>query len=276
MRFPLAACALLAACGVSADPGLDAKLVLAGAQFVPGPLPGDGGGPRVIAMNLLRFQITPGSAAQPLFGTLDAPATAAAFALEGDRGYWILVAGVPDTDTPTLPSFRTEMSFSRALAPGPVGLVGRAVDTSGRFGPAFRLPLTVAATAPLAGALVVTLSWSGPADLDLHVLDPRGTEIWTGRKQADGGALDFDSNSQCVEDGRDQEDVVFASVAPPGHYVVRVDAFSLCGAASASWALSAYTPVASLGDASGIAVDADTIGPHGVGTGRLALELDVP
>ncbi|HZS40502.1 MAG TPA: hypothetical protein VFF06_26905 [Polyangia bacterium] len=261
--------------GASTDPGVSAGLQAPGAQFVPGARPAAAGGPMVLAFNVSAYHVVPGAAAQPVNGTLDAGATAVTLGLDGDRGYWILPAGVPDTETPTEPSFHALLSFSRALAPGPITLDARAVDAAGRFGPPSTLALTVDAAAVPAGKLVFTLRWDTASDLDLHVVDPSGAEIWANHPSG-SGALDLDSNAQCLIDGRDQEDVIFASSAPAGHYVARVDAFSLCGQTIADWRLEARADGVVIAEAAGTSVDADTIGPHERGSGRTALEIDLP
>lgn len=45
-------------------------------------------------------------------------------------------------------------------------------------------------------ALRVTLSWSGCNDLDIHLVEPRGEEIWWDNTQSRaGGFLDVDANA---------------------------------------------------------------------------------
>ncbi len=281
MRF--AAAILLAGCSsLSSDPGLDAELQIAAAapdataQFNPGAMPGDGAGPKILSLNVSSFNVAPGAIAQPLLGTLDAGATAVAFVLDGDRGWWLLPAGVPDPNSPTMPSFAARMSFARTLAAGPVTLIGRAVDEHGHFGPATTLTLTILATAAPGGGLVVALSWASATDLDLHVVEPSGAEIWSDSPtSATGGVLSLDSNSGCVIDGQDGETASWAQ-PPSGHYQVRVDTFSLCGQAVADWRVAVTLDGASLGVASGQSIDADTRGPHQRGSGREALDFDVP
>jgi hypothetical protein len=206
---------------------------------------------------------------------LDATATAAAIRLVGDRGYWIVVAGIPDTETPTEPSLDTRLSFSRALRPGPLTLEARAVDAAGEFGPPQTVALTAADLPIPSGKLVFTLHWDTLADLDLHVVEPSGTEVWANHPSA-AGALDLDSNAQCVLDGRNQEDIVYKDAAPSGHYIARVDAFSLCGQTIADWRVEARVDGALVAAAAGTAVDADTIGPHERGAGATALAIDLP
>jgi hypothetical protein len=267
---------LLAGCGgVSADPGLAADLQVAGAQFVRGALPA-GSGPSVRALDFADRRLAAGAHDRPLLGQLDPAATSVALALDGDRGYWILGAGVPSTDAPTLPTFDARLAFARRLPSATRTLAAVAVDGSGRFGPPSSLSIDIAGDAVPSGALVVHLAWSGAADLDLHVIDPSGAEIWSRNFAADGGALDADSNARCVFDGRDQENVVWAAAAPPGHYVARVDAFSLCGDVFADWTAQALAGGAPLVSSSGTALDADTRGAHDKGAGLTALEFDVP
>jgi hypothetical protein len=269
---------LLAGCsGASSDPGLSAELQIAGAQFVPGAMPAAMTGPAVLALDVSAYTVYPGAQNQPLLGTLDANATAVAVGLAGDRGYWVIVGGVPDTETPTEPSLSARMAFSRTLAPGPVTLVARAVDAAGDFGPPSTVAITVEDVPIPSGKLVFTLRWDAAADLDLHVVDPTGAEIWANNNNApSGGMLDVDSNENCVIDGRDQEDVIYAMTAPSGHYVARVDTFSLCGQSVAGWQLAARVDGTVVASSVGLSVDADTIGPHQRGSGLTALEIDLP
>ena len=273
---------LAAGCGASSDPGLAAMLQVGGAQFVPGAMPDATSGPEVIAMTLSAFTVLPGAREQPLLGTLAESATGVAFGLDGDRGYWVLPADVPDTETPTLPSFAVAIAFSRALSPGPVTLVGRAIDAAGRVGPRRELVVTVAPLPEQRGHLVFVLAWDRLADLDLHVVDPTGAEIWANKPSATpaagdaAGRLDLDSNGSCVLDGRNREYVVYETAAPTGRYVVRVDTYSLCAETVARWRVQAFVDGELRAEGVGISVDSDTIGPHGRGAGRTALELTLP
>lgn len=283
------------ACGCSAassDPGVRAELRIAGAQFVPGAMPPDGAGPAVEGLHLSQQSLLAGGQAEPLLGMVDPDATAVAIGLDGDRGYWIAVAGVPDNQAPTLPTIDVVLSLSRAAAPGGRSLVVRAVDAAGRFGPASSLPVTISSLPLPSGALVVHLEWDADADLDLHVVDPTGVEIWSGHPSgyqpppppalpdpngaANAARLDADSNSDCVIDGRDQENVVYTEPPPSGHYVVRVDAFSLCRQAETAWHVVVLQAGQAIAAATGSAYDDDTRPPHGSGAGVTALELDLP
>ena len=60
-----------------------------------------------------------------------------------------------------------------------------------------------------------------------------------------------------------------------GEYIVRVDAFSMCGQASAQWTVTVTAADGSSvrNPATWQVTDADTRGTHGLGAGRLALEF---
>jgi hypothetical protein len=283
---------VVAACeGTTADAGLHAALRADGAQFFQGAMPADTAGPKVAAVNLVTTAIRAGSVGKSCSGALAAEATAAAIALAGDDGYWVVTASVPDIQTPGLPSFRTKLSFSSALSPGAHDLVVRAVDVNGHFGPANVQPLTAMDPTPQ-GRVVVSLTWDSESDLDLRVVDPNGAEVWKRNINSfgppvpgqppgsdawkNGGILDFDSNAACLIDGRRRENVVWKTTAPSGHYLVRVDTFSLCNEVSANWKIEAFLSGASLGSAQGSSFDSDTRLPHDRGAGLLALEFDVP
>ena len=286
----LAAGAAAACSSTHADAGLDAALRVEGAQFVRGSMI-DGPGPKVAAVNVVSNRVRAGEVGKPCSGALDPGATAVALALDGDPGYWIVTAGFPDVQSPGSPSFHATLSFSPLLSRGEHGLVARAVDEAGRFGPAKVRLLSSEGAAVPSGRVVVSLTWDTESDLDLHVVDPAGVEVDKHDinsyvppppgEPADpeawkkGGILDFDSNASCVIDGRRMENVVWTTDAPTGHYVVRVDTFSLCDAPSARWRVEAFIDGASAGVAEGASFDTDTRGPHDHGAGVLALEFDV-
>jgi len=283
---------LVVACsgGASNDPALGSRMRIVDAQFVSGATPSAQSGPEVAASELLTTTIWPGNANKPLRGTLGGAATAAALALSGDAGYWLVPAGPPDVSAPALPTFRCTASFSRMLSDSAYTLEVRAVDAQGSFGPPLRQTLTVLPASPsrsVTGDLVVSLSWDNEADLDLHVLDPLGNEIYhgapssidafaAGASKESAGILDFDSNADCEDDQLRQENVVWRQEPPSGRYSVRVDSASLCGRSVAHWNVRATLHDLQLGAAQGTSLDSDTWGAHDRGAGLLALGFDVP
>lgn len=282
-----------AACGgTSSNPGLFADLRVAPGTYVEGTMPGENGGPAVVAVDLATNRARVGQIGKPLRGALGANATAAAIGLTGDSGYWIVPAGLPDVQAPAFPTFDVSLSFSPEMTPGARELVVRAVDKTNHFGWASRHPLDVQDVSRPEGTLVVSLSWDREADLDLHVVDPRGIEIYKRNINSyeppppgqpmdpsafqQGALLDFDSNAACVIDGRRRENIVWKNEPPAGHYVVRVDTFSLCGETFAHWSVDVFTFGSSLASASGQSGPADEMTVHDRGAGVLALEFDWP
>ena len=165
-----------------------------------------------------------------------------------------------------------------------------AVDAAGHLGAARVVPLAVAPATPVMGDLVVSLRWDGDADLDLHVVDPFGSEVFarapstlpplppgqTPDPEAElrAGFLDFDSNAACVQDGSRNENVVWQA-APTGHYVVRVDAFAMCGAPASRWSVEVRRGDVIIAAARGLALQADAEAAHDRGGGVYALGFDL-
>jgi len=296
LALPLASAALfsVACSSTTPDAGLDANLRVSGAQFFRAQLPPAAGGPDVESVDLLTNSIHAGFVNKAFKGALAPDATAAALFLDGDPGYWVIPAGVPDVSTPTFPGVGATLSFSGSLLPGSYAFSVAAIDADGHAGTPNVTTLTAAEDGLPQGMLVVSLAWDTESDLDLHVVDPTGAEIfysninsWVppgpGQPPADpdawqsGGILDFDSNAHCVIDGVRREHVVWTETPPSGHYVARVDASSLCGQPFAHWSVVAYDATGQpITQARGIALDADTRGDHGRGAGLTAIEFDVP
>jgi hypothetical protein len=241
--------------------------------------------------------IYPGVSNKTLHGVVGPNANAAAIGVPGDNGYWLVPALTPDSVDPEAYDFSTLFAVSPAIrqsqllqysaaGSATMTLSFRAVDDTGHYGTATTLPLAVDLADPT-GTLVVSLIWDSPVDLDLHVLVPANnaagfTEVWSKQPAADptgkDGKLDFDSNAACTIDNRDRENVVWQGTPPSGHFLVRVEAFSLCGLDSAEWEALAYGPDASppIGEASGVVTEASTRGVHGAGAGVTAFEFYFP
>lgn len=273
--------------GVQADTGSDAYMQVVGAQFVRGAMPaGSASAPAVEQITLLNANIWAGLTDFGIGGAIAPAGTAAAIGMQGDKGYWIVLAGTPNVAAPTFPTFAATAEFSNGIVPGNYTLVVRAVDGSGNYG----LPKTQILVAepsptnpPVTGDLVVTLKWDNDANLDLHVVQPDGFEVYwndeSSQSAMDGGSygfVDYNSNANCVVDGLDREDAIWHDAPPPGQYTVRVDATSLCGEPIASWSVQAVLRGKQIAQASGVATDASTRGSHGVGAGVLAFQFTVP
>ena len=80
------------------------------------------------------------------------------------------------------------------------------------------------------GDVQVSVSWDAPSDVDLHVVEPSGEELYDANSaSATGGQLDVDSNAGCAIDGRQIENVRWPGRAPGGSYTVRIDYWNSCG-----------------------------------------------
>lgn len=99
------------------------------------------------------------------------------------------------------------------------------------------------------GDIQISVAWSDSADVDLHVTDPNGEEIYFGHKDAvSGGTLDLDANAACTKttftDGSppayvSNENVVWPTgSAIPGTYKVVLDYWSDCGVAQTNWVVT--------------------------------------
>ncbi len=146
--------------------------------------------------------------------------TSVAVAVQGVDGYYALT-GLPDPATQNIIVYIAQsatQTFSLLFA----------VGTGSSFGATTTLPVTL--TAVGSGDVEISLSWGAPTDLDLHVVEPSGEEIYWGNKtSATGGMLDLDSNAACTIDNIDAEHVTWPGVTPPtGTYQVIVDPWSLC------------------------------------------------
>jgi hypothetical protein len=275
-RAALTIALLLCACGGGVDStGTDALLRVPGGQFIPGPPPQASGGPAVLQASINRVDVTPGLLDRTVTVTTPPGTSGVLLAIQGDVGYWVVPAGGPDPQQSNQLKNQIPVNFSPALPAGSRPLLVQATTPDGAAGAAFVIPLQASA-ATQASALSFTLSWDTEADLDLHVVDPLGNEIYWDHVAADGGVLDFDSNQSCVIDGLRRETVSWTAAPPSGRYQALVDTPSLCTAATAHWKLQAQMNGAPLASVEGQSTPFDTRGFHARGAGLLALELDVP
>lgn len=248
-------------------------------------------GPQVLALNLSRSAVARGDSALHLSGSLAPSANAVALWLDGDRGFWLLPAGLPDVTIPDALTFAVTAAIARDAPLGPRALQVAALSAEGVAGAATGAALELLPRPEPAGELVVTLRWDTAADLDLHVVDGTGVEIWARNPNSwqaapgappdpnawqQGGLLDLDSNGNCVIDGRDEENVAWRAAPPRGHYLVRVDTFSLCAQPVAHWTVELRRHGALETTVRGVSTEASTRPPHELGAGVTALEFEVP
>jgi uncharacterized protein YfaP (DUF2135 family) len=210
--------------------------------------------------------------------------------MQGDPGYWIVTPGAVDPQMLGQLGFSARVSFSPLLPLGSFSVTARAANLAGQFGPPSVIDFM--STSEMPGAtLLVSLRWDSEADLDLHLVTPDGTEIWSNKINSYsppttgggdpnaykvGGILDFDSNADCNIDGRRLEDIYWTTAPPSGHYIARVDTYSLCSTIQADWQLAVTFNGKPLGRVAGVGRDSDAALPHGAMAGVTALTFDIP
>ena len=91
------------------------------------------------------------------------------------------------------------------------------------------------------GDVQVTLRWASSADIDLHVTEPDGTEIWYGDKgpTSTGGQLDVDSNVGCEQEASVENVFWPVGQAPSGTYTVEVNGYQVDGCGSGQYTVTA-------------------------------------
>jgi hypothetical protein len=198
--------------------------------------PAASGGPTVSATNGTTavpggadvVTLTSTSSFQRVYVSVPTAPGMSAFSFDANRfspetaanGYYLLTLPSPVTTavvisnlSPSLPSGTFQLAYAVANAAGAVGPAAASNRT----------------TAGATGNVQVNVSWNTATDVDLHVVDPRGDEIYYGTTQSSsGGSLDVDSNAGCSIDNRNSENIRWGSVAPNGTYTVRVDYWSAC------------------------------------------------
>ena len=93
--------------------------------------------------------------------------------------------------------------------------------------------------APVAnGELEITVSWDAISDLDLHVVDAHGDELYYAQGEVESGGM-FDLESYCDDSFggiiRNEHVAWPEQSPPPGTYVVRVNHWESCGAAETNY-----------------------------------------
>jgi hypothetical protein len=119
-------------------------------------------------------------------------------------------------------------SFSFLVAGGDGSVVG----------PSTSVPVTL--TSVGTGDVQVNVSWDVDSDVDLHVVDPSGEEVYyASRTSASGGQLDLDSNAGCSLDHKRAENITWpVGKAPSGMYRVLVDYWDACSQAQSKYVVT--------------------------------------
>jgi hypothetical protein len=272
-----------------------------GAQFFPGALPKPSSdGPVVTDVDSLYGVIYPGELNRAISGRVADGTVVVAIGLQGDIGYWVLPVGTEDFQYPGEIDFTATGQFSDSLPIGSVTLQYEAGDGNGHYGQPNNQVLRSEVIDSPHGYLIVHLTWDTESDLDLHVEDPNGDEIWpkaettftppapgmppaTPMEIMNAGIMQWDSNGLCVIDGFRAENVYWPETVPAGVYTVRVDAWSMCGQQEGNWTVSVEQrsePTVTgtiLATATGTLYPRDaTLSAHTGASGTFALSFTIP
>jgi len=151
--------------------------------------------------------------------------------INGESGYWEV----------TVPANQTVADVLLTLAqqlPASITLVFEVVDADGNVSPPVTLVTTIVQVKT--GDIQVSVSWNVDNDIDLHVVDPNGFEIYYSDDiSPEGGELDLDSNAGCAIDSIDNENILWpVGKAPAGSYTVRVDNYQNCTDMAANYVVT--------------------------------------
>lgn len=145
--------------------------------------------------------------------------------VEGVDGWWDLTlpGAVRGTDV------RPTIGLPQSLRAGGFRAMYAAAGIAAELGPPTAHDYAVVPVGT--GSLQISLSWTQSADVDLHVVEPGGEEIFFNNRTSEtDGTLDLDSNRACRIDGINNENVTWGSNQPPaGAYIVRVNTWDSCG-----------------------------------------------
>jgi hypothetical protein len=209
--------------------------------FVPGSLPGASGNAAAVAIASIerpgalinngaaQLRIRPANAAS--LNTVSKVRVAAQGA-GGAAGFYEVLPKI-NQGVLTVEALRLEKPGSGLT--GAIVLLVQLADLLGNVGQAFTASFSREEVE--AGTVKVSLSWDTLSDVDLHLVEPTGQEIyWDNSQSASGGVLDLDSNAGCEIDRVNNENISWpAGATPPlGEYIVRVDFWEDCSGTGAN------------------------------------------
>lgn len=191
------------------------------------PTPGSG----AVVTAVLPNQVLRGGTVQTTLTSTTA-FSRAVFSVPGNSDHWELQLAAPVTSVTVLIVIAVEVPktvFTLQVAGGGASNTGAYQSTN--------LGVIFVGT----GEIQTNVTWDTPADVDLHLIDPSGKEIYyAARNSPTGGQLDLDSNAGCGSDGPRAENIFWGDgiVVPRGEYILRVDYWSSCGAASTNYTVT--------------------------------------
>jgi hypothetical protein len=153
----------------------------------------------------------------------------------------ISAVGTDDYYSVPLPSESTLENVVVSISPTIQGSAVRlqyALEGANGIGPQFQQTLRIVRAG--SGDVQASVAWTGRSDVDLHVFDPSGEEVFhANRAAASGGTLDIDSNAACVIDDTNVENIFWPlNGAPAGQYRVELHYFDDCDVPRSDWVVT--------------------------------------
>jgi hypothetical protein len=100
-------------------------------------------------------------------------------------------------------------------------------DAKGNISSPYYISVVLKSAQP--GNLQICLSFDQHNDLDLHLIEPDGFEIyWHDTISPNGGILEFDANANCVYDSSNNENIYYTNNVPLGCFEVDVIYYKQC------------------------------------------------
>ncbi len=207
----------------SAETVQDSYFNIEGAQFQSGSMPAESGGPEISSLYGNDNVLAGGG--NPVSIETSGDASEVIIGVDGVEGYFTYpVSTMKSVEEIVL----IYLLFTQEIE-GTFTIVFALVDIDGNVGTYQNIEVQTVEAGT--GQLQVNLSWDQPNDMDLHLIEPNGEEIYYGNSLSDnGGFLDIDSNAGCGIDGVNSENITYGDTAivEPGTYIVIVDRWSNC------------------------------------------------
>lgn len=144
--------------------------------------------------------------------------------LVGDTGYHTVVGADPDGDG----AYDIAVQVNAEATQPSLVLTVALLDEAGDAGPYQEVEIELVRSGT--GDVKITLSFDRVHDLDLHVIEPNGEEIfYMNDASRTGGKLDLDAGSLCMPSAANAENIFWPpGGAPAGQYLVRVQNYQQC------------------------------------------------
>lgn len=266
---PAVVVAIASCSGEPSLSGAGEPILVQGATFIQGTLPGtppppDGGAvsPDVTLVTSANNAFIQGQAGVSFGGDVTDDATSLAVSLaDAGTGYWVFAPGGPDPTEPGDLTWSMTCAIGANAPPGLGTLLFAAVDANGNSGTQFQQPVCIDTAVPdnfnacaptdAPPDTVISLTWDTPVALDLQLVTPAGvtvspthptTAISPDAGTTNLGVLDRNSDANCTTADVYREDIVWkkGTTPDPGTYLAYANLFSACGKPIVHFTLSLY------------------------------------